>query len=178
MVRCAKVHAKGRGITYLEALDEALCFGWIDGVRRQLDGDSFSVRFSVRKDKSVWSAVNVKRAEALVASGRMQPPGARAFARRQATKAPYSYESRPQDLAPPYARRMRAVPAAWAFHEAQPAGYRRLMAFWVMSAKQEETRLRRLDQLIECAGRGSRIPLPGQKAAAPASAKTRSRARR
>jgi uncharacterized protein YdeI (YjbR/CyaY-like superfamily) len=160
LVRCYKVHAKDQGITYLEALDEALCFGWIDGVRRQVDGNSFSVRFSIRKEKSVWSAVNVKRASALVAAGRMQPPGTRAFERRQAASAPYSYERRPQDLAP--------APAAWAFHSAQPAGYRRLMAFWVMSAKHEETRLRRLAQLIECASRGSRIPLPGKPAATPA----------
>jgi uncharacterized protein YdeI (YjbR/CyaY-like superfamily) len=127
-------------------------------VRRSLDADSFSVRFSIRKEKSVWSAVNVRRANALVAAGQMRPPGARAFARRQVSSAPYSYESRPRDLAPAYANRLRAVPAAWRFHSAQPAGYRRLVAFWVMSAKQEETRLRRLEQVIAHASRGARLP--------------------
>jgi uncharacterized protein YdeI (YjbR/CyaY-like superfamily) len=120
-------------------------------VRRSVDADSFSVRFSPRKDKSIWSAVNVKRASALAAAGRMHPSGQAAFARKAApgARSPYSYENRPQDLPLAYLRKLRAQPRALAFYSAQPPGYRRTAAFWVMSAKQEATRLRRLEVVIE-----------------------------
>ena len=159
LVRCFKTHAASRGVTYSQALDEALCFGWIDGVRRSVDEASFSVRFSPRKEKSKWSAVNVARARALEGEGRMRPPGLRAFRRRAegGSKTGYSYESRPRELAPAYLRRLRARPRALAFYEAQPPWYRRVSAFWVMSAKHEETRARRLEQLIACSERGKPI---------------------
>jgi len=159
LVRCFKSHAAERGLTYSQALDEALCFGWIDGVRRSVDEDTFSVRFSPRKEKSKWSAVNVARARVLEEEGRMRPPGLRAFRKRGegGSKVGYSYESRPQELAPGYLRKLRARPRALAFYEAQPPWYRRVSAFWVMSAKQEETRVRRLEQLIACSERGRTI---------------------
>ena len=159
LVRCYKSHAASRGLTYSQALDEALCFGWIDGVRRSVDEDTFSVRFSPRREKSKWSAVNVARARALEAGGRMRPPGLRAFRKRAegGSKTGYSYESRPQELAPAYVRKLRARPRALAFYEAQPPWYRRVSAFWVMSAKREETRARRLEQLIACSEQGRTI---------------------
>ena len=161
IVRCFKVHARDRGLTYKEALDEALCTGWIDGVRRSLDADSFSVRFSPRRPKSIWSAVNIRRARELEAAGRMTPVGRAAFEARQSAQGAYSFESRPADFPPALKRRFRAQAKAFAFFRAQPPGYRRLMAFWVTSARREETRERRLDALIACSARCERIPLPG-----------------
>jgi uncharacterized protein YdeI (YjbR/CyaY-like superfamily) len=160
LVRCFKNHAAARGLTYRQALDEALCFGWIDGVRRSLDADSFSVRFTPRREKSRWSAVNVARVRALIAEGRMAPSGRRAFEKRGdgGTRAGYSYESRPRALAPAYLRALRASPRAFASYAAQPPWYRRTTAFWVMSAKHEETRRRRLSTLIACHERGQTLP--------------------
>lgn len=153
---CRKTTAAGRGVTYREALDEALCIGWIDGVRRGVDASSFSVRFTPRKAKSAWSAVNIRRARELEAEGRMHPAGLAAF--RARVKPGYSYESRPRSLAPAYLGRFRARPRAWSFFESQPPWYRRTCAFWVMSAKRPETRERRLDRLIEISDRQEGLP--------------------
>jgi len=156
VVRCRKTGAAGRGVTYREALDEALCLGWIDGVRHGLDEDSFSVRFTPRKAKSAWSAVNIARARQLESEGRMHPAGLRAFRARVVPQ--YSYESRPRALAPAYLAKLRAHPRAWRFFEAQPPWYRRTCGFWVMSAKRPETRARRLDVLIERSEQGRGVP--------------------
>jgi len=153
-VRCAKVNA-GKGLTYRQALDEALCQGWIDGVRHAVDETSFSVRFTPRKAKSAWSTVNIRRYRELLAAGRVRPAGRQAFA--SGVKSEYSFESRPRALAPPYLRRLRASRRAFAFFEAQPPWYRRTTSFWVMSAKREETRERRLAQLVACCERGVSI---------------------
>jgi uncharacterized protein YdeI (YjbR/CyaY-like superfamily) len=149
--------ASGRpSITYPQALDEALCFGWIDGVRYNIDGHSFRQRFSPRTAKSNWSQINIKRAQALTAAGRMQPAGLKAFEARPKTPAPYSYENTTQ-LEEPYAGILRANNAAWRFFDAQPPSYRRVASFWVMSAKREETRLKRLQTLIEASAAGRRF---------------------
>ncbi|HVO12940.1 MAG TPA: YdeI/OmpD-associated family protein [Vicinamibacteria bacterium] len=151
LVRCFKVSARDRGVTYTEALDEALCFGWIDGVRRAVDAHSFSVRFTPRKAKSYWSAVNRRHAERLQADGRMHPAGLAAFRKAAGAGAgAYSFERRPQSLPPAYQKRLRARPRAWAFYQQQPPWYRRTSAFWVISARREETRERRLAELIAC----------------------------
>ena len=147
-MRLFKVHARHRGIGYREALDEALCFGWIDGVIRSLDEDSFIQRFTPRRTKSIWSAVNVKRYRELEAAGQVHASGAAAFARWDGKKAPYSFESAPRALSPELARRFRTKKRAWAFWEEQPPGYRRVMTHWVMSAKREETREKRLVALM------------------------------
>ncbi|HSD67626.1 MAG TPA: YdeI/OmpD-associated family protein [Vicinamibacteria bacterium] len=157
LVRCFKVEARDRGLTYRQALDEALCFGWIDGVRRGLDEASFTVRFTPRQPKSAWSAVNVARFRELQAEGRLRPPGLAAF--EAGVKTGYSYETRPQVLSPAYVRRFRARPRAWRFFEAAPPWYRRTCAFWVMSAKRPETRARRLDVLIAHSEKEEGIPL-------------------
>jgi uncharacterized protein YdeI (YjbR/CyaY-like superfamily) len=154
-VRCAKV-ATGRGLTYRQALDEALCIGWIDGVRHALDATSFSVRFSPRKAKSAWSAVNIRRYRELDAEGRVRPQGKAAF--EAGVKSRYSFESRPQALSPAFVRRFRAHARAWSFFDAQAPWYRRTCSFWVMSAKQPETRERRLARLIALSERGEGVP--------------------
>jgi uncharacterized protein YdeI (YjbR/CyaY-like superfamily) len=160
VVRCYKTQAKERGLTYAQALDEALCFGWIDGVRRSVDADSFSVRFSPRKPKSVWSAVNVRKAAALDAAGRMRPSGRAAFAARQERSSRrYSYESKPQALDPLFEREFGRQGKAWEFFQLQAPSYRRTSTFWVMEAKREETRTRRFATLVECSAKGERIPL-------------------
>ena len=181
ILRCYKTHAKERGLTYRDALDEALCFGWIDGVRRRLDEESFVQRFSPRKAASYWSAVNIKRYGELEAEGRVRPVGREAFERRSAkAKGRYSFESRPRALAPSYMKKLRANERAWRFFARQPPYYRRLIAFWVMSAKRPETRDRRMEILIAHSAREQRIPpLQGGASARRAGAsRTSSRRRR
>jgi len=159
LVRCFKVHVATRGITYVQALDEALCFGWIDGVRRSIDAASFSVRFTPRRAKSYWSAVNIRKAKSLIAAGRMAPPGLAAFeGRHKAPVRKYSFESKPENFAPAYLERIRANPRASAYFDSRPPGYIRTHAFWVMSAANEATRLRRLETLIESWARGAPVP--------------------
>lgn len=159
VLRCYRVHAAARGVTYAQALDEALCVGWIDGIRRALDADSFSVRFTPRKPRSTWSLVNVRHVERLIAAGRMTPAGEAAFAAREASRTGiYSFEQRLEALSPELERRFRARRAAWRAFGARPPGYRRTCIHWVMSARQEATRLRRLEILATCSERGEKIP--------------------
>ena len=147
------------GVTYAEALDEALCFGWIDGVRKSVDESRYVIRFTPRTPRSVWSAVNIKRVGELTASGRMAEPGLRAFrARDESRSGRYSYEARTRELDPAYERRLRANRKAWAFFQSQAPWYQHATKSWVMSAKKEETRLRRLSALIEGSARGERLP--------------------
>jgi len=160
VVRCSKTHAKHQGLTYAEALEEALCFGWIDGVRRSIDAESFSVRFSPRKPKSTWSAVNIRKAAELETAGRMRPAGRVAFAAREARSyRRYSYESKPGALAPAFERELKRNRGAWEFFRSLAPGYRRTSIFWVMDAKREDTRARRFATLLKCSAKGQRIPL-------------------
>lgn len=162
VVRFLKAHVPGRGLTYAQALDEALCFGWIDGVRRRLDESSYTIRFTPRKPRSMWSRVNVAHVERLTRQGRMAAPGLAAFAARHEDRTGlHSFERAALRLAPAYARAFRAKPKARDFFAAQARGYRRTCTYWVMSAKREETRARRLAQLIACSARGRRIPQLG-----------------
>jgi uncharacterized protein YdeI (YjbR/CyaY-like superfamily) len=145
-------------ITWPESVDEALSFGWIDGVRKSVDDESYSIRFTPRRPRSVWSAVNVKRARELIEMGRMHPAGLKAFEERvQERSGIYSYENQRQELAEGYARKLKANKKAWEFFRAQPPGYQRTVAHWVMSAKKEETRAKRLATLIENSASGRRI---------------------
>lgn len=153
-----KKSAEKKSITYSEALDEALCFGWIDGVRKSFNETSYTIRFTPRKSRSIWSNVNVRHVERLKKEGRMQPPGLEAYNRRDAKRTGiYSFENRPRELSPEYEKIFRQNKAAWKFFQEQPAGYKRLMVFRTMSAKKEETRLRRLQQLIESSEKGVRM---------------------
>lgn len=160
-----KRRSRRPSITWPESVDEALCFGWIDGVRRTVDAEAYTIRFTPRRRGSNWSAINVGRVEALTAEGRMTLRGLAAFeARADRKTGVYSFESGPQPLEPALEARFRESSVAWDFFEGQPPGYRRLAAFWVQSAKREETRLRRLDALIECSSRGERLPQLGGRA--------------
>lgn len=154
-----KASGKG-GLTYREALDEALCFGWIDGVRKSLDAESYVQRFTPRKKKSYWSAVNTRRAEELIKEKRMAPPGLKAFeARDVAATARYSFEREAPIFEPADIRTFKANRAAWTFFEAQPPYYRKLMVLRVVSAKKEETRRKRLEELMAVSAAGQRMRL-------------------
>lgn len=160
-------HKKSSGkesITYAEALDEALCFGWIDGVRKKLNETSYVQRFTPRKPRSIWSLINVNHVERLKKEGRMYPAGLEAYARRDPKRTGiYSFENEPHKLAPAYEKKFRQNKSAWKFFEEQPPYYKKLMIFRIMSGKKEETRLRRLEQLIETSAQSKRIgPLTGK----------------
>jgi len=148
------------GAIYRQALDEALCFGWIDGMVRRVDEASYMQRFTPRRPRSNWSAINIARANELVAEGRMQPAGLAAFERRIPDRSVvYSYEQRrAATLSPAERRAVKANPAAWNFFEAQPPSYTRTVAWWIQSAKKAETRERRLATLIDCSARGRLVP--------------------
>jgi uncharacterized protein YdeI (YjbR/CyaY-like superfamily) len=147
-------------MTWPEAVDEALCFGWIDGVRHTIDETSYRNRFTPRRPGSNWSKVNIAKVEALIEQGRMRPAGLKAFEGRTAARSGiYSFEQeRPAELAPEYEARIRADADAWADYDSRPPGYRRQVAHWIMSAKREETRERRLATLIECSRQGRTVP--------------------
>jgi uncharacterized protein YdeI (YjbR/CyaY-like superfamily) len=138
-------------ITWAEAVDEALCFGWIDGVRRRIDEERYTNRFTPRTPTSTWSAVNIARVKQLRKEGRMRPEGLAAFqSRSDERSAIYAYEQRQEaKLDAGSERRFRSNRDAWRFWESQPPWYRRTAAWWVISAKRPETRERRLAQLIE-----------------------------
>lgn len=158
-IRLFKVHAAHRGLTYAQALDEALCFGWIDGVIHSLDEDSFRQRYTPRQPRSNWSRRNIQHVERLKAAGRMTAAGLAAYEARTAQRSGvYSFEEDRPELAPAYLKAIRANKAAWTFFQGRPPGFRRLMTHWIMSAKKEATRRKRLGLLIECASRGRRIP--------------------
>ena len=145
-------------ITWSEAVDEALCFGWIDGIRRRVDDQAHSIRFTPRKARSTWSAVNIDKAQRLIAEGRMTPAGLRAYeARTEDNSRIYAFEQGNVELPPEAQARLRADDAASRYWESQPAGYRRIATWWVISAKRPETRETRLATLIEDCAAGRLI---------------------
>ena len=155
-------YKKGSGrpsITWPESVDEALCFGWIDGVRRSLGDEAYTIRFTPRQSRSTWSVVNIRRAGELIAEGRMRPAGLAAFEARTGERSGvYSFEQKDEiafDEA--QARRFRADAKAWEFFQAQPPWYRKTATWWVISAKKEETRAKRLATLIEDSAAGRPI---------------------
>ena len=145
-------------ITWSESVDEALCVGWIDGIRKSIDEESYMIRFTPRRRGSIWSAINIKRAEVLTNEKRMQSSGLAAFAaRRENRSGIYSYEQRSELLPEPYAGLLRRNQKAWKFFQAQPPSYRKMIGWWVASAKKEETRLKRLQKLVAESARGHRL---------------------
>jgi uncharacterized protein YdeI (YjbR/CyaY-like superfamily) len=158
-LRLFKVHAAHRGLTYAQALDEALCYGWIDGVVHRLDEDSFRQRYTPRRPRSTWSWRNIGHVERLKKAGRMTPAGLAVYEAREAERSGvYSFEQDRRELTPAYVKAIRANKAAWACFQGQAPGNRRMMAHWIMSAKREETRIRRLGILIDSSARGRKIP--------------------
>ncbi|MDQ6712538.1 MAG: YdeI/OmpD-associated family protein [Candidatus Dormibacteraeota bacterium] len=146
-------------ITWQELVDEELCFGWIDGVRKGIDEVRYSNRITPRKPRSTWSAINIARAKELIKQGRMRPAGLKAFERRTDERsAIYSYEQRKAaSLEPEAERAFRANNKAWAFFESQPPSYRKTAIYWVISAKREETRQKRLATLIRDSQNGRTV---------------------
>lgn len=157
-----RFHTRNSGkarMTWEESVDEALCFGWIDGVRKHIDAVSYSIRFTPRKPGGIWSGVNLGRAQALIEQDRMQSAGLQAYhARKGARTRRYSYEQRGVELAAPYRTTFERHTAAWKFFQAQPASYRKKVCWWIVGAKRQETRERRLAQVIDCSSAGSRLP--------------------
>ena len=153
-----KKHSGKPSITWPESVDEALCFGWIDGIRKSVDDISYTIRFTPRRARSTWSVVNIKRVAELTKQGRMLPPGLKAFAAREESRSGiYSYEQRSPELPEPYCRPLKKNKAAWNFFEGQRPSYRKAANWWVLSAKKEETRLKRLDKLIDYSVQGQTI---------------------
>lgn len=155
-------HKVGSGqpsLTWPESVDEALCFGWIDGVRKGIDEDSYQIRFTPRRAGSLWSTVNIARAEQLTAEGRMEAAGLEAFGRRIERKTSvYSYEQAGTlVLAPDELKLFKKNKAAWAAYEKLPPGYRRTMTHWIVSAKKAEARARRLERFIQSCAEGVRL---------------------
>ena len=155
-------HKKGTGrpsITWPESVDEALCVGWIDGLRKRLDDESYMIRFTPRRPGSVWSSVNIGRVEALRREKRMTAKGLKAFeARREYRSGIYSYEQRTAEIPEPYAAALRRNVPARQFFDAQPPSYRKAASWWIVSAKREETRTKRLQKLIAHSAKGERLP--------------------
>lgn len=146
-------------ISWPESVDEALCFGWIDGVRRRVDEHSYCIRFTPRRPGSIWSAINIRRVRSLNAAQRMALAGLRTFeARKPNRSGRYSYEQRPRELVAPYAQMLMRNPAARRFFAGQIPSYRRAAVWWVLSARQEATRCRRAVTLVELSARGQLIP--------------------
>jgi len=152
-----KVSGKS-GITYREGVDSALCYGWIDGIKKRVDEHSYTHRFSPRRRRSIWSLVNTRRMAELIKAGLVAEPGLQAFRERDEKRSGvYSFEQRKQPLAPEYEKLFKANKAAWTFFGAQPPGFQKLMTFFIMSAKKEETRRKRLQSVIDASAKGTRM---------------------
>lgn len=155
-----KKHTGIPSITWPESVDQALCFGWIDGIRKRIDEQSYKVRFTPRRPKSMWSAVNIKRVEELKTEGLMMPAGLAAYEKREEKKSKvYSYERKNAKLSDEYEAQIRANEKAWDYYEQRLAhSYKKASIHWIMSAKKEETRQRRLNILIQSCEEGQKIP--------------------
>ncbi len=155
-----KKHTARPSLTWAESVDEALCRGWIDGIRKRVDELRYTIRFTPRRPGSIWSAINIRRAEELIGAGRMRPRGLEAFrARREDRARVYSYEQGGPKLSAAHERRFRANAKAWKFFRTRSDAYRRTASWWIVSAKREETQGKRLEVLIACS-EGER-PIPG-----------------
>lgn len=153
-----KRHTDQPSMTWPESVDQALCFGWIDGVRKKIDEDRYQIRFTPRKPKSIWSQINIAKMAELQQLGLMQPAGLKAFEERDPSKQNrYSFENKDKKLDPASEKEFKKNKKAWAFFESQPPSYRRVATWWVIQAAREETRLKRLSILIADSERGERI---------------------
>jgi uncharacterized protein YdeI (YjbR/CyaY-like superfamily) len=153
-----KVETKKPSMTWSESVDQALCFGWIDGVRRTIDKESYCIRFTPRRPKSIWSAVNIQKIAELTAQGLMHPKGIEAFEKRKENKSTvYSYENQALEFADNFIEKFKESPQAWEFFQKQAPYYQKNIKYWVMSAKQESTRLSRLEKLILASAKGERL---------------------
>lgn len=155
-----KVGTKKPSMTWSESVDQALCFGWIDGVRKSIDEESYSIRFTPRKPTSIWSAINIKKVEDFIKAGLMTPEGLKAFELRKPERsAIYSHEKELASLYPDYEKQFKANKKAWEFFNNQAPSYKKVMLHWITSAKQEKTRLSRLEKTIRESEQGKRVLL-------------------
>ena len=153
-----KVDSGKPGITWPQSVDQALCFGWIDGIRKSVDSESYSIRFTPRKPKSTWSAINIRKVEEMNKLGLMLPAGLAAYEKRNELKsAIYSYENRPEKLTNEYELLFKSHSKAWEFFQSQPPSYQRTAIYWMMSAKQELTRQKRLNEMIADSENGLKV---------------------
>jgi uncharacterized protein YdeI (YjbR/CyaY-like superfamily) len=144
-----KINSGKPSMTWSQSVDEALCFGWIDGVRKSIDKDSYQIRFTQRKPTSIWSAVNIKKIEELTKQGLMQPAGLVSFENRKENKSKiYSYENEEIKFSSEFEKLFKVNKIAWDYFQSLAASYRKPSTNWVMSAKQEATRIKRLNELI------------------------------
>jgi len=153
-----KVGSGKPSMNWSQSVDQALCFGWIDGVRRSIDKESYSIRFTPRRSTSIWSAINIQKVEELTEAGLMTPEGQKAFALRTESKSRiYSHEKEPVNLDAGYEKQFRKNKVAWGFFIKQPPSYRKVMIHWIMNAKQEKTKLSRLEKAIQISGQQKRM---------------------
>lgn len=153
-----KVNSKKPSMSWSESVDQALCFGWIDGVRRSIDDESYSIRFTPRKKSSIWSAINIKKIEDLTKAGLMTPEGEKAFAlRSEERSAIYSHEKEPSVLDPNFEKQFKANTIAWEYFNTQAPSYKKVMIHWIMTAKQEKTRISRLEKAINISAEQKRM---------------------
>ncbi len=158
LVGVYKVGTRRPSMTWPESVDQALCFGWIDGVRRSIDEKSYSIRFTPRKPTSIWSAVNIRKMEELTKAGLMQEAGLKAFKLRKEEKsAIYSHEKEPAVLDPEFEKQFKANKKAWDFFTTQAPSYQKMMLHWIMGGKQEKTRWSRLEKTIRESEAGKRM---------------------
>lgn len=151
-----KVASGKPSMTWSQSVDEALCFGWIDGVRTSIDKDSYQIRFTPRKSTSIWSAVNIKKMEELTRQGLMQPAGLASFEKRTESKSRiYSFEKDEVELTPDFKKQFKANKKAWEYFLSLAPSYRKVSTHWVMGAKQETTQIKRLNQLISDSAAGT-----------------------
>ena len=151
-----KVGTRKPSMTWSQSVDQALCFGWIDGVRRSIDEESYSIRFTPRRSTSIWSAINIKKVEELTQAGLMKPAGLKAFSLCKVSSI-YSHEKEAVKLDEEYEKLFKKDKAAWDFFMNQAPSYRKVMTHWIMSAKQEKTRLSRLEKTISASGQQKRM---------------------
>ncbi len=145
-----KVKSKKPSLTWSESVDQALCFGWIDGIRRTINHESYSIRFTPRKAKSIWSAINIKKIENLTKAGLMKPEGLKAFELKNDKYSKiYSHENLPLDLSKEYIKEFEKYPTAFQYFKNQAPSYQKVIIHWIMSAKKDETKLSRLQKVIE-----------------------------
>jgi uncharacterized protein YdeI (YjbR/CyaY-like superfamily) len=145
-------------MTWSESVDQALCFGWIDGVRKRIDDDSYTIRFSRRRPRSIWSAINIAKAKELIKNGLVHPAGLAAWAKRDEKKsAIYAYERETKTFSAEEEKRFHANKSAWKYFSERPPGYRKQMTYYVVSAKKEETRAKRLKRLIDASAKKKKL---------------------
>lgn len=153
-----KVDSGKPSITWSQSVDQALCFGWIDGIRKSIDKESYSIRFTPRRSTSIWSAINIKKMEVLSKEGLMMPEGQKAFDLRIKEKSGiYSHEKEPVPLDAKYLEQFKKNNIAWDFFNSQAPSYKKVMIHWIMSAKQEKTQLSRLEKAIKSSEQQKRM---------------------